>query len=178
MRSTTSVSTTGGSSRWITVDSMQPPFSVGLGVSVAYGSTSPVYVVQHTFDPTDDGTRQVSIACTASTTVTVTDTAHGLSTGDSVTITGATNGINGTFDVTVTNANTYTYTTTTSTYNGVANCSSNRVYPHATINTTTTASGTITRIDGNYAFPIYACRIKLASGSGTVSLTVMQGTGV
>lgn len=172
MLSTTSVSTTGGSSRWVTVDSMQPPFGVGLGVSIAYGAVSPVYTVQHTFDPTDGATRQVTIACTASTTVTVTDTNHGLSTGDSVTITGAANGINGTFDVTVTNANTYTYTTVTSTYNGVANCSSNRVYPHAVL------VNQNARADGNYAFPIYACRVKLVSGTGTISLSVMQGTGV
>lgn len=177
MLTNASVSTTGGSSRWVTVDSMQPPFSVGLGVSVSYGSTSPVYEVQHTFDQTDCNPHPVTIACTASTTVTVTDTNHGLQTGDSATISGAGNGIDGYFNVTVVNANTYTYTTTLSTYNGPAQAITNRVYPHATINTTTTASGTVTRIDGNYAFPIYACRITLASGTGTVSMSVIQGVG-
>ena len=173
MRSTTSVSTSGGSSRWVTIDSMQPAFGVGLGVSIAYGAVSPVYTVQHTFDPTDGQARQVSIACTASTTVTVTDVAHGLSTGDSVTINATSNSaINGSFDVTVTGADTYTYTTTSTTYNGMANCLSFRVYPHAIL------VNQNARADGNYAFPIYACRVKLVSGTGTISLSVMQGTGV
>jgi len=173
MRSTTTI--TSGSSRWITVDSMQPPFGVGLGVSIAYGSSTPNWTVQHTFDPTDGPTHPVTIACAASATVQVTDTAHGLQAGDSVTITGSSNSlINGTFDVaTVVDANTYTYTTTSTTYNGPAQCASMRVYPHAVL-----VSQTSTRADGNYAFPIYACRIKLNSGSGTVSFTVMQGTGV
>jgi len=172
MRSTTTVSTSGGSSRWVTIDSMQPPFGVGLGVSIGYGAVSPVYTVQHTFDPTDGPARQVSIACAASTTVTVTDTAHGLATGDSVTITGTGNSaIDGSFDVTVTSANAYTYTTTSTTYNGMANCASFRVYPHAVL------VNQNSRADGNYAFPVYACRVKLVSGTGTIAMTVIQGTG-
>lgn len=173
MRSITSVTASTGtpSSRWVTVDSMQPPFSVGLGLSISSGT--PTYTVQHTFDPTDGPTHDVTIACTASTTVTVTDTAHGLSTGDSVTITGSGNSaIDGSFDVTVTNANTYTYTTTSTTYNGLAECLSFRVYPHAVLVSQTA------RADGNYAFPIYACRVKITVGTGTVSMTVMQGTGI
>ena len=174
MRSTTSVSTSGGSSRWITVDSMQNAFGIGMGVTFSMNNTATA-TVYHTFDPTDGPTHQVSVSCSGSTTVTVTDVNHGLISGDSVTITGATNSvINGTYDITALTDNTYSYTIASSqTYSGIVNCLSLRVFPHSTL---VDIAGV--RADGNYAFPIYACKVKMISGEGTVTLTVVQGLGL
>lgn len=43
------------------------------------------------------------------------------------------------------------------------------VYPHSTL------AGLSANADGNYAFPVTAVRITVNSGTGTASLTLLQG---
>jgi len=163
-----------GSSSWVTINQLQVSFGIGIGVSLTSGANL-TYTVQHTFDPPDSH-RTVSLSRTL-TAVTVTDTAHGLSVGDSVIITGSGfAGGDGTYDVaSVVDANTYTYTSGTS---GSATGSDNtfvtsfRVFPHATLAALTS------RADGNYAFPIQCVRLKLTAWvSGTADMTVLQAIG-
>lgn len=163
-----------GSSPWVTVNQLQLAFGIGLAVSLTSGA-SLTYTVQHTFDdPT--ARRQVLISRTL-TTVTVTDTAHGLSVGDSVVITGSGfTGGDGTYDVaSVVDANNYTYTSGTS---GSATGSDNtfvasfRVFPHATL------AAQIARASGNYAFPVQMVRLKVTVyASGIADLTLLQAIG-
>lgn len=59
-------------------------------------------------------TKTISASARAGTLVTVTATSHGYSTGDSVTIDVATSSLNGVFDITVVNTNSFTYNTVAS----------------------------------------------------------------
>lgn len=161
-------------SAWIPVNEIQAMFGIGIGVSVTSGANL-TYSVQHTFDdPT--ARRLVSISRTL-TTVTVTDTAHGLSVGDSVVVTGSGfTGGDGTFAIaSVVDANTYTYTSGTSASSTGSDNTfvvSFRIYSHASLAAQTT------RADGNYAFPIQAVRLAVtAYVSGTAEMIVLQAIG-
>lgn len=94
---------------WVPVSDSQNPFNVelyGLPDS-AFAATN--YQLQVSGDDPQT-TRQVTYT-TSGTTATVTDTAHGLTTGDSIVMTGTNSTADVTADVTVVDANTYTYTT-------------------------------------------------------------------
>ena len=161
-----------GNSAWVPVDYVQAPFGVAIGCAISSGA-SLTYAVQHTFD--DPFTSHTVAITQAVTTATVTDTAHGLSVGDSVTISnsGSTK-LDGVWDVaTIVNANSYTYTTTV-TGSDVGGQFTQaiymRTYTHATL------TGQVARADGNYAFPIRACRLRNTTYvSGTSTMTVNQG---
>jgi hypothetical protein len=170
---------------------MQNAFGIGLCVipwSTAAGIT---YSVQHTFDGIDfaNDSRPVAIS-RAGTVATVTDLGpkglgHGLSTGDSLIIrgSGSTNldtlvyspgPGDASVDITVTSNTQYTYpvaNTGPAADGGYARALTNRVFPHAVLVAQTA------RADGNYAFNIRACRLKLtAYTGGAVDFLVLQGT--
>lgn len=163
-----------GVSPWIPVNRLQKNFAIGLSIVLSSGAALTAKV-QHTFDQLDsDAKRSISISRTT-TTATVTDANHGLSVGDSVVIenTGSSN-LNGTITVaSVPTANTYTYTvanTGATADTGFATGKNLRVFDHATL------TGLTARADGNYAFPIAACRLNItAYTSGTADLLVEQG---
>lgn len=176
-------------SQWIPIDYIAAWFGVGLGVipwSTASGLSA---TVQHTFD--DIGlpaisTDIVTISRTT-TTATVTDKGpdglgHGLSTNDNVIIfgTGSTvldspkttvgNGDLG-WDVTVVDANTYTYTVANSGATAATGTVRRlRVFPGP-------ISAVSARTDGNYAYPVRAIRLKVATlSAGAVDFVVLQGS--
>lgn len=161
-----------GNSRWIPLDWARPNAKVALIARISSGA-SLTYQVQHTQDGARVPERLVTISRTT-TTATVTDTAHKLTTGDSVIIrgSGSTNldseaGV----DITVSDANTYTYTVANS---GATAASAflrqMRVQPHETMTAQTGND------DANYEFVPVACRLRVTTyASGSVGLTVLEG---
>ena len=183
-----------GNSQWIPLDYLQNAFAVALAIipwSTVTGT--PSYTAQHTFD--DLGAPRlnsdlVNISRTT-TTATVTDTGpdglgHGLSNGDNVILwgTGSTNldspktavanesGDLG-WDITVTGNTTYTYTVS-NTGPTVAQGYVRRLRVFNNDDTRlVTASA---RVDGNYAFPPRACRLKVTTqAAGAVDFLILQG---
>jgi len=136
-----------------------------------------VYVTDGTNFPFED---TVSISGSG-TTATVTHTAHGLSTGDHVIINGSTaDEYNGTYQITVTGTNTYTYNTgetvTTGTPGGTIICT------FAFISGLTNASGNISDSRVVNADQPIAGRIRKSSSSpyfiqGSITGTVSSTTG-
>lgn len=165
-----------GNSVWIPVNRLQPQFKVSVFGLPSSGAVL-TWKVQHTPDDLSvDAERQVSIA-RAGTVATVTDTAHGLSVGDSIIVmgSGSTN-LDGTYDVaTVVDANSYTYTVANT--GATASASGTRakylrVFDHATL------VGQTGRADGNYAFPVSAVRFVISGyASGSFWGEVQQGMG-
>ena len=174
MRPTSVTLSAAGISKWIPVNEVQIAFGIGLAVTLSTGA-SLTYSVQHTFDDPVADFRQVSLS-RSTTTATVIDNGHNLVTGDCVVVTGSgdTN-LDGTYTITVVDANTYTYTvantgaTAGSMYTNVRTF---RVFNHATLAAQTT------RGDGNYAFTIQAIRLNVTSWTaGSATLTILQGMG-
>lgn len=179
-----------GNSPWIIVDWNATAFGVGLFATITSGANL-TYKVQHT----GDNNRRRTITISRSGTVaTVTDVDHRLSVGDAVNIGNsgdanldsqvlATVGYGGTaanqpiaYDVaSIVDANTYTYTVanTGNTASGMGTYGINyRVFDHPNM------TGLVAKSDGNYAFPIRACRLKCTAWvSGKVDLMVIQGPG-
>lgn len=184
-----------GNSQWIPLDYMQNAFAVALAIipwSTVTGT--PSYTVQHTFDDLASQSPQTNpqVSITRSgTTATVTDTGpdglgHGMSTNDNVIISGtgtsldtpktATANENGDLgaDITVTGNTTYTYTTANS---GPTAATPARVVRLRVFNNGDTRLVTAAvRVDGNYAFPPRACRLKvITQATGAVDFLVLQG---
>lgn len=158
-------------SPWIPIDYQLVPMNLGLGVMLN-SVANLTYSVQHTFD-NFEAPHTISIS-RAGTVATVTDAAHGLSNNDSVVITGSgsSNLDTGIADVTVTGVNTYTYTVANSGPTSAIGFALNlRVFNHVSL------VGVITRADGNYAFPIRGCRLRVSAyAAGSVDLIVVQGS--
>lgn len=158
-------------SAWIPLDPAQSPFAIGFGVTLTAAAVL-TYKIQHSFDNPNRG-----VACTitrSTTTATLVLTDHGLTTSDSVVVSGAGAPLDGTYDVaSVVDADTITYTVA----NSGATLSSPgakvavmRVFDHPTVTAKTTAT------DGNYAFPVKAMRLNVtAYTSGKATLTALQG---
>jgi hypothetical protein len=184
-----------GNSQWIPLDYLQNAFAVALAIipwSTVTGT--PSYTVQHTFDDLApqglQSNPQISIS-RSGTTATVTDLGpdglgHGLSTNDNVIITqtGSTNldtpktsvtGENGDLgaDITVTGNTTYTYTVANS---GPTTATGRVVRLRVFNNGDSRLVTASTRVDGNYAFPPRACRLKVTTqAAGAVDFLVLQG---
>lgn len=158
-----------GFSSWIPVDSFLNSPGVALGCSISSGG-SLTYKVQHTFDNFTDYT---PVGLTRSTTTaTMVFPSHGLTTNDSIVVIGAGAPFDGTYAVaSVTDANTITYTVANSGATAAqGRCVRTRVFDHASI------TGKTANSDGNYAYPITACRINItAYTGGNVTLAVRQG---
>jgi hypothetical protein len=161
-----------GPSSWIPIDNTLNGFGMAISCVITSGA-SLTYKVQYTFD--DPWlTRQCKIT-RASTTATVTLTAHGLTAGDSVVVQGSgSSSLDGTYAVaSVTNANVFTYTVADSgltAANHDVRIVTLRVKDHADI------TGETTTQDGNIAYPARAVRVNnTVWASGLVTLTVVQG---
>ena len=156
---------------WIPVDSLQTAFGLGLFVTVSLDANGLTYEVDLTGDDPFAVPRPVTIF-QSTTTATITDPAHGLLSGDSATLSNTGIGIDGTYTITVTDANTYTVTTVTSQTATGKNGSSVitfRVFTHPTL------VGQTTRQTGNVAFPVKAVRLKLSAWSaGSATLAVIS----
>jgi hypothetical protein len=180
MRTTVQVSAAAaGSSAWVPVSDFQNPFSVSLFASFESGGSG-TYKVQHTPDD-PQALHGVTSITRVGTTATVTDVAHGLATGDSLQVFGTgdsnldtpTAGLG--VDVTVVDANTYTYT--------VANTGATAAKLGAKVNTLRVfdhpiMTGLTGRQDGNYSFPVRATRARVTvAGAGLLDLSVIQVEG-
>lgn len=165
-----------GNSAWIPTNYLQKPFVVSLAASITSGAVL-TYKVQHSFDDPQKP-RPVTALVRVGTAVTVMDPDHRLSVGDSVNIMNSGDpNLDGTYDVaSVVDADNYTYTVANT---GILVPSapwnvrvvSLRVYDHADF-----TGGISVRKDGNYAFPVQACRLRVtAYTSGKVDLEVTQG---
>ena len=159
-------------SNWIPVNAKQKNFGVSLGCNISSGAAL-TYQVRHTFE-NPWAAREVSIS-RATTTATVTDTAHGLSVGDQVVVSGSGSTVlDGTYAIAaITDANVYTYTVANS--GPTASVPGTRLvslkpFAHDTI-TAQTADA-----QGNYAFPVRAIQLNVtAYTSGSVTLAIGQG---
>jgi len=184
-----------GNSQWIPLDYMQNAFAVALAIipwSTVTGT--PSFTVQHTFDDLAAQTPQSNYQVTISrsgTTATVTDLGpdglgHGMSTNDNVIIYGSgstnldtpktavttENGDLGA-DITVTGNTTYTYTVANS---GPTTASAFVRRMRVFNNDDTRLVTASTRVDGNYAFPPRACRLKVITmAAGAVDFLILQG---
>jgi hypothetical protein len=165
-----------GNSAWAPVNYLQKPFLVSLGASITSGA-SLTYKVQHTFD-NPQLPRGVLSLVRSGTVVTVNDVDHRLSVGDSLNVmnTGDANLDGSNLEVaTVVDADNYTYNVSNT---GIlvpaapwnVRLVSLRVYDHPLM------TALVARADGNYAFPVQACRLKTTVyASGKVDLEVTQG---
>jgi hypothetical protein len=165
----------GAAGPWIPLDYLQRPFNVGLFVSLSEDASGITYTVEHSPDNPNNikGNTVASLSRTTTVATLTMSLAHGLVTGDSVTIynSGDAN-LDGTYAV----ASTPTATSLTYT---VANTGATagspytqavlmRVFPHDFM------AGLTARADGNYAFPVMASRLHITAwtaGSATLELT-------
>lgn len=167
-----------GSSKWLFVDNRRfsSDFELGLQTTIESGATL-TYDVELTTDRnTNVRWKKASISRTT-TTATVTLANHGLKTGDNVIIfdTNYTNhnpetNLEGSFDITVTGVNTFTYTVTdTGQTAAICRLISFNVFDHADIAAETTAQ------QGVQSTPVSAVRLNVtAFTDGFVELTVLQ----
>lgn len=165
-----------GVSPWIPLDYLQNPFSVALQIGLS-AAASLTYQVEHTLDSLATK-KQIKSISRAGTTVTVVFYEnHTLRTGDSINVenSGIT-GADGSWDVTLVDPTTVTYTTVVSgaatggQQNGSPLAILMHVFPHATLVTKTATD------QGNYQFPVTACRLKTTVyASGEARLFVNQG---
>lgn len=186
MRTTVSVSGAPGNSPWVPLSYYQNPFSVTLDYSPTVDAAGPpVGSVQYTKD-NPQVSRQPTSITRSTTTATVTDIGHGLLTGDCLMVfaSGDANldtivGVGA--DITVVDKDTYTYVVNNT---GLAaalptvNIITLRVKDHAQLGTGGTSVPGASRLDGNFAFPVMAVRLKMTTlSAGRTDLTVTQSAG-
>ena len=157
------------SSPWVPLNILATPFNVAVGC-VCSSNKNFTYAVEYSHDSPN-----LPVACyisASTTTATLTLTNHGLTTSDSIIVSGTGNAnVDGTFQVaSVTNQNVITYTITSTTANFTsAKVSPMRVFVHSTITAKTANS------DGNFAFPIQAVRLTVTPWTaGYVTMIVTQ----
>jgi len=156
-----------GASDWIPVNHRGNDFGIGFtcGVDSNWNAT---YSIEHSLS-----NPEANLAATfgqSTTTITVTLTNHGLTTSDSVILSGTREtGVEGHFEVaTVADANTFTVTSGTSqtvTAGARVKVSPMKVFAHDTVNAKTTAD------DGGYDLPCRAVRANITTYTAGV-LTV------
>lgn len=186
MQTKVSVSGAPGNSPWVPLSYYQNPFSVTLDYSPTVDAAGPpVGSVQYTKD-NPQVTRQPTSITRSGTTATVIDVGHGLLTGDCLMVfaSGDPNldtavGVGA--DVTVVDKDTYTYVvanTGLAAARPTANILTLRVKDHPQMGTGGTTVPGAARIDGNFAFPVFAVRLKMSTlSAGRADLTVIQGAG-
>lgn len=166
MKQTVSSATRGA---WIPLNTYISPFNVGIGC-VCSSNINATYSVEYSHDNSLDW-----VACSivaAATTATLTLVNHGLTTSDSIIVSGTGNAnVDGTFQVAgVTDQNvvTYTITSTTASFTS-AKVGVMRVFVHSTLAAKTANA------DGNIAYPVQAVRLRLTSWvAGYVTMLVNQ----
>jgi len=158
------------SSNWIPLNLLATPFNVAIGC-VCSSNINATYSVDYSYDNPN-----VPVACSISrttTTATLTLTNHGLTTNDSVIVTGSgDSNLDGTYKVaSVVDQNNVTYTVvnTGATASISSKVSPMRVFTHPTI------TGQTANADGNIAFPICAVRLRVSAWTaGYVTMLVNQ----
>ena len=178
MRITSTSLSAVGQSPWINVDEAQNAFGVGFNVDLNSAASGITFKVEHTFD--DMGKIAFATIARSGTTVTIVVPAgHNLNTGDSIVVrngdnTAGTTGLDGTYNVTVTNTTTLTYTSLVS--GTVATTSPWVEVVLLRVQTNASVSGNTSSVDGNYAFPVEAVRLNITAWTaGKATLTVVQG---
>ena len=154
---------------WIPLNILATPYNVSLA-GVCSSNINATWLVEYSHD-----SPLYSVACQVSastTTATLTLVNHGLTTSDSIIVSGVGNAnIDGTFQVAgVTDQNTITYAITSTTLASTpAKVSVMRVFTHSTLTAKTANS------DGNIAFPVSAVRLRLSAWvAGYVTMLVTQ----
>jgi hypothetical protein len=159
-----------GFSNWIPLNTLATPFNVAIGCSCS-SNINATYSVDYSFDRPN-----YPVACKitrVTTTATLALTNHGLTTNDSIIVSGVgdTN-LDGTYKVaSVPDQNSITYTVSNT---GVTASISSKVaimhvFTHPTIVNQTASA------DGNIAFPVTAVRLRISSyTAGYVSMYVVQ----
>lgn len=166
MKQTLSSATSGS---WLVPDVALNPFNLGIGC-VCSSNINATYSVQYSHDsPLDSVTCSIS---RSSTTATLTLTNHGLTTNDSIVVSGTgDSNLDGTYGVAgVTNQNVITYTVAdTGATAAVGKVSVMRVFNHPTLVSKTASA------DGNIAYPVRAVRLTITSyTAGYVTMLVSQ----
>ena len=177
-----------GSSPWIIPGPMMVSPGLGLALTFSFNANLTA-TVQHTFDDPEQTPRAVTLA-RAGTVLTVTDAGHNLIVGDNILLSNPNKDANNIWDggaaggtpydiATIVDANNYTVTVANSgSAAGTGAVQSFRVFNNDDARLVGVAGNPPTRVDGNYAFQIGACRLKCTGyTAGTATLTVQQGKG-
>jgi hypothetical protein len=156
-------------SAWIPLNYFLTPYNVSLGC-VCSSNINATYAVEYAHD---NPANTVSCGITRSTTTaTLTLTNPGLTTSDSIIVSGTgESNLDGTYQVLgVTDQNTITYTVSnTGATAARGQVAVMRVFTHSTI------TGKTVNSDGNIAFPVGAVRLRITSyTAGYVSLLISQ----
>jgi len=170
-RPTSVTLTATGVSSWIPINWRQTPLGVSLSVILGGHATPNVtYTVQHT---TSDLSKETAITVSrVGTTATVTWPNHYAATGDSLVLKQAGSPFDTTGSaITVTDANTFTYTVA----NSGATSSSGLATMLNVLNHDVLASKTVSD-DGNYAYPPTAIRLNATITAGTATMNVVQSS--
>lgn len=169
-----------GNSAWVPLSYIHTPFDTTLACILSSDGNL-TYSVQYTYDQMDNSEDVLATFTRTTTTVTVTYPGHGLSTNDSVITYASTDANIDSLkdsgnrpiaqDVTVVDANTFTYTVLNS---GLALGSLNvkrfRIFTHSVLATLTA------RQDSNFNLPCSGVRLKVTVFSaGKVEMMVTQG---
>ena len=157
-------------SAWVPLDTSETPFNVTIGC-VCSSNKNFTYSVEYSHDYPFDAAPCTLSRSTTTATLGLTD--HGLTTSDSILVTGTgSTSLDGTFQVAgVTNQNVITYTVVDAgiTTSLSAKVAVMRVFTHATLVSKTANA------DGNLAFPVQAVRLNVTPwAAGYVTMIVMQ----
>lgn len=176
------------SSPWIIPGPMMLTPGLGLALTFSFNANLTVSV-QHTFDDPEQNSRAVTLA-RAATVLTITDNGHNLIVGDNILLSNPNKDPNNIWDggfpagtsydiATIVDANNYTVTVANSgSAAGTGAVQSFRVFNNDDARLVGVTGNPPTRVDGNYAFQIGACRLKCtAYTAGTATLTAQQGKG-
>jgi len=159
-----------GTSPWIPINRYATSISIALGL-IFSSNKNLTAAVQYTLDPLVDQPCNIT---RSTTTATLKLTNHGLSTSDSVVVSGAGAPLDGTYAVAgVTDQNTITYTVANS---GATVALSAMVIPLRVL-THPVLSGITSNTDSNFSYPPTACRLACTSyTAGYVDLDVISGS--
>lgn len=181
MRSPISVSVSGapGISPWVVLDYLQRPFNVALMASLSAAASGVTYKVEYTPDNPNQSRANTNNVVSLSRTTTVATLTftnpHNLVIADSVVVFGSGDpNLDGTYQVaSVTSPTALTYTvanTGAATGLNSAHAIPLRVFPHDYMVALTA------KADGNFAFPVWACRLNVTGlSAGVVTLSILQG---
>lgn len=177
-----------GSSPWIIPGPMMVSPGIGLALTFSFNANLTV-TVQHTLDDPQQNPRAVTLA-RAGTVLTITDVGHNLIVGDNILLSNPAKDPNNIWDggfpvgtsydvATIVDANNYTVAVPNAgSAAGTGFVQSFRVFNNDDARLVGVNGSPPTRVDGNYAFQIGACRLKCTLyTAGTATLTAQQGKG-
>ena len=164
--------TTGNVTPWHILDWRQNPFAVSFQVDQALGTAA--YVVEYGYS--DLTAKKVNLT-RSTTTATLSYPLHGLMAGDSVVVSGAGAPFDGTFQVASrVDANNVTYTVPDSGASSAGSDTAKAVFIKTMVHDTYATPATVST-DGNLAFSVQACRVRVTTGgAGNLTFHVSQGS--